>query len=57
MITIVPLFSNSKNNSPKSAFYTALYIIENIECDKLVLIRTTLTQMIVFCLLKYEMTP
>ena len=53
VITIVPLFSNSKNNSLQSVFYPAPLH------NRVLNVKTVphLPIMIVFCLLKYEMTP
>ena len=56
VIAIVPLFSNSKNNSLQSVFYTAPLHNKDLNVTT-VLIRTTLSRMIVFRLLKYEMSP
>ena len=56
VIAIVPLFSNSKNNSSQSVFYTAPLHIKDLNVTT-VLVRTTLSQVIVFRLLKYEMSP
>ena len=56
VIAVVPLFSNSKNDSLQSVFYTAPLRNKDLNVTT-VLIRTTLSRMIVFRLLKYEMSP